>query len=195
MKLIVGLGNPGEEYKKSRHNTGFIVLDFILGNNVPWKESGKAKALYYKGKIAKKEVEFIKPLTFMNNSGHSVSYAKKKHKIPLEDVVLVYDDIDLPLGTMKISFGKGSGGHNGIESVIKKLESKKFVRVRIGICPTTPSGKMRKPKGEERILKFLMRSFKDSEIKELKKLSKKVNESLEIMFSEGRGKAMSLYNN
>lgn len=193
MILIVGLGNPGEEYKTSRHNTGFIILDYVLGK-VDWKQSSGTKALFYKDSINKKEVEYFKPITFMNNSGVAVSYAQTKHKIKSQNIIVIYDDIDLPLGSLKISFNRSSGGHNGLESVIKKIKSKEFIRIRIGISPTTPSGKIRKPKGEEAILKFLLGKYKEDELKELKKISKKVGEIIEMIASEGKDKAMSVYN-
>ena len=130
----------------------------------------------------------------MNNSGTAVLYAKDKHKTSLKDIVVIHDDIDLPLGKMKISFNKSSGGHNGLESVIKKLKSKEFLRIRIGIASSTPSGKIRKPKGEKAVLNFLLGEFKKPELEKLKKLSKKVAEAMEMIFSEGSSKAMSLYN-
>ena len=193
MKLIVGLGNPGTEYEKTRHNAGQIILDFILGK-VEWKESSGTKLLFYKDSIGNKPTEYIKPTTFMNNSGVAVLHVKEKHKLKLEDIVVIYDDIDLPIGSMKLSFNRSSGGHNGLESIIKKLKSQEFVRIRIGICPTTPTGKLKKPKGEAEILKFLLGEFKKEELAELKKESKKIAEAIEMIFTEGKDKAMSLYN-
>lgn len=194
MKLIVGLGNPGEEYENSRHNTGFLMLDFILGNKVDWKQSPGTKALFYKDSELGKPTEYLKPTTFMNNSGVAVAFVKDKNKINLKDVVVIYDDVDLPIGSMKISFDKSSGGHNGLESIIKKLKSREFLRIRIGIAPVTPAGKLKKPKGEEAMLKFLLGEYKKSELDELKKLSKKVREAIEVVFSESKEKAMTLYN-
>jgi PTH1 family peptidyl-tRNA hydrolase len=192
--LIIGLGNPGDEYKETRHNTGFIILDYILGNKINWKQSSGTKAVFYKDKIGKKEVEYLKPTTFMNNSGVAVSYTQTKYKIKPKDIIVIYDDIDLPLGTFKISFNRTSGGHNGLESIIKKIKSKEFIRIRIGIAPSTPSGKIRKPKGEDAILKFLLGKLKDSELKELKKISKKISEVLEALVIDGKDKAMSIFN-
>jgi PTH1 family peptidyl-tRNA hydrolase len=194
MKLVVGLGNPGEEYENTRHNTGFIMLDFILGKKVEWKDSSGTKLLFYRDSTLGKPTEYIKPTTFMNNSGNAVVFVKDKHKLNLKDIVVIYDDIDLPIGKMKISFNRSSGGHNGLESIIKKLKSEEFVRIRIGTSPATPSGKIRKPKGEKDVLKFLLGKYKKSELDELKKLSKKVVEALEVIFTEGKDKAMSLYN-
>jgi len=194
MKLVVGLGNPGKEYENTRHNTGWIMLDFILGKKIDWKQSSGTKALFYKDSVAEKPVEYIKPTTFMNNSGVAVAYVKDKHKLKLKDIVVIYDDVDLPLGKMKISFDRSSGGHNGLESIIKKLKSREFVRIRIGISSETPSGKLRKPKGEKAVLNFILGEYKKSELDELKKLSKKVSEAIEVIFSESKEKAMSLYN-
>jgi peptidyl-tRNA hydrolase, PTH1 family len=201
MILIVGLGNPGNEYESSRHNTGFIMLDFILGK-IKWEQSSGTKALYYKDSISGKKVEYFKPMTFMNNSGLAVSYAQIKHKLKTENIIVIYDDVDLPIGSYKISYNRSSGGHNGLESIIKKLKSREFVRIRIGISPVSPSGKIKKPtsssqggpKGEEAILKFLLGKFKENELKELKKISKKVKDIIEVITTESKEKAMSIYN-
>ena len=129
MKLVVGLGNPGEEYENTRHNAGRIV-----GGLVEKKWDSKTK------------VKFLMPDTFMNHSGRAMVSLVKTNK-DLENLVIIYDDIDLPLGKIKISFNKSSGGHNGLNSIIKALKSQEFVRIRVGISPVTPSGKIKKPKG------------------------------------------------
>lgn len=193
--LIVGLGNPGEEYKDSRHNTGRIILENIAKSNdfSEWKNDMKLKSLKSKGEVSGEKFDFILPETFMNNSGNAVCQIiddKKK----LKNLVVVYDDIDLPLGSLKVSFNRSSGGHNGLASVIKKVKSQEFVRIRIGIAPSTPSGKIKKPKGEDAILKFLLGKFKEDELKEIKKISKKVAEILEVLSIDGKDKAMSVYN-
>lgn len=187
MMLIVGLGNPGIEYERSRHNTGRIILSNIAENLdfSDWKNN--KKALISKGEIGKEKFEFMLPDTFMNNSGVVVSEVINDSK-KLKNLVVIYDDMDLSLGTIKISFNRSSGGHNGLESVIKKVKSKEFVRIRVGISP------LRKPKGEDKVLKFLLGHFKEDELKELKKLSKKIPEILEMIASEGKDKAMSIYN-
>jgi PTH1 family peptidyl-tRNA hydrolase len=194
MKIVVGLGNPGEEYENTRHNVGMIMLDYMLGKKAEWEESDNAKTLYFKDKVGSKPVEYLKPQTFMNKSGFTVLHVKNKHKLTLKDIVVIYDDIDLPLGKMKISFNRSSGGHNGLGSIIKSLKSEEFLRIRVGISPATPSGKIRKPKGERDVLKFLLGEFKKSELETLKKLSKKVAEAVECIFTESKDKAMSLYN-
>ena len=195
MYLIVGLGNPGEEYKNSRHNTGRIILESIAKSNdfSVWKDDIKTKSLISKGDINGEKFNFMLPETFMNNSGVAVSKIiddKKK----LKSLVVIYDDMDLPLGTLKVSFNKSSGGHNGLESIIKKVRSQEFVRIRIGVSPATPSGKLRKPKGEEAVIKFLLGKYKEDELKELKKVSKKVGEIITMISAEGKDKAMSVYN-
>ena len=179
MKLVVGLGNPGEEYENTRHNTGRILVALIQKKLE--QEDSKLK------------IKFITPDNFMNNSGKAVAPLIKSKK-DLKDLVVIYDDIDLPLGKMKISFNRSSGGHNGLGSIIKALKSEEFLRIRIGISPETPSGKLRKPKGEKDVLKFLLGEFKKPELEILKKLSKKVTEAVETIFTESKDKAMSLYN-
>ena len=131
MKLVVGLGNPGKEYENTRHNTGRILVGMIEKK----LEDSKIKSL-----------KFLLPETFMNNSGRVVAPLVKNKK-DLKDLVVIYDDIDLPLGKIKISFNRSSGGHNGLGSIIKSLKSEEFLRIRIGISTATPSGKIRKPKG------------------------------------------------
>lgn len=175
MKLVVGLGNPGKEYENTRHNTGRILVGMI------------------EKKIEEQKIKFLTPDTFMNNSGKAVAPLIKEKK-DLKDLVVIYDDIDLPIGKMKISFNRSSGGHNGLGSIIKSLKSEEFLRIRIGIAPVTPSGKLRKPKGEKAVLNFLLGEFKKPELETLKKLSKTVALAVETIFTESKDKAMSLYN-
>lgn len=192
--IFVGLGNPGEEYKATRHNTGRILLD-LLGKSLDaeWKLDKKLNAIISKVKIGKTPVTLVMPETFMNNSGKSVKPLITSIK-SAEKLMVIYDDLDLPFGTNKISFNKSSGGHRGLESIIKAIKTEKFARVRVGISPTTPSGKIKKPKGEDAVTKVIMGKFKDDEIKELKKLSKKLNETLDTFVSEGLEKAMTTFN-
>ena len=129
----------------------------------------------------------------MNNSGKAVAPLVKTKK-DLENLVVVYDDIDLPLGKIKISFNRSAGGHNGLGSIIKALKSQEFLRIRVGISPATPKGVAKKPKGEKAVINFILGEFKKSELETIKKLSKKVSEAIETIFAEGKDKAMSLYN-
>ncbi len=193
--VIIGLGNPGDEYKTTRHNVGRIMVErFRKKYDFPmWSEEKKKGFLISKGKIGKHTITLILPELFMNKSGNSIKSLITNQK-KAEQLVVVYDDIDLGLSDYKISFGRGSGGHRGIESVIKSIKTKNFIRVRIGIAPTTVSGKIRKPKGENKVLGFLMGDFGKKEIKIIQKTSVTVNKILETIIEEGVVSAMNIYN-
>lgn len=179
MKIVFGLGNIGEEYIKTRHNAGAIVCSYIEKN---LEKLG-----------SKQKIKFLLPETFMNHSGKlAIKYIKSKKD--LKDFIVVYDDMDLPLGKIKISFDRSSGGHNGLESIIKAVKSQEFTRIRIGVSPSNAKGVAKKPKGEDKVIKFLLGEFKKEELETLKKESKKVAEAIEVYFTEGLQKAMTLYN-
>ena len=135
MKLIIGLGNSGEKYKKTRHNLGFLMVDYLAAGD-KWKKSKKANCLYIKKQIGLEEVELIKPLTFMNSSGKTVNYLQKKHRLKPKDILIIHDEIDLLLGEIRIQQGRGAAGHKGVQSIIDQLGTKDFTRLRIGIRPT-----------------------------------------------------------
>lgn len=197
--IIAGLGNPGEEYENTRHNTGRIVLEVIA------KECGAADSLeefdfnkklnahVAETKIGKERVTFVAPDTFMNLSGKSIVQLVKSVKAA-ERLVVIYDDFALPIGRMKISFNRSSGGHNGIESIIKAVKTEAFVRIRIGTAPEKANGDAKVPHGEEKVLKFILSKFKDDEMKTLKKVAKRAAEAVEVLVKESREKAMSVYN-
>ncbi len=130
MKLIVGLGNPGIKYKNNRHNIGFMVLDNILKIN---KWSTKFQGLYYETTINNEKVIFLKPQTFMNNSGECVVKFVQYFKIKIDDILVVQDDIDIIFKNIKLKNNSSSGGHNGIKSIISSLNSDEFTRLKIGI--------------------------------------------------------------
>lgn len=192
--IIVGLGNPGEEYTETRHNTGRMLVEwFGKANGVEWKADKKLSAQVAKVKIGKSTVQLVLPDTFMNNSGKAVKPLVGSIKAA-EKMIVIYDDLDLPFGASKMSFNRSSGGHKGLESIIKAIKTEKFVRIRVGISPTTPSGKLKKPSGEEQVTKIIMGAFKPAEMLVLKKLSKKVNETLETFVSSGIQIAMNGFN-
>ncbi len=158
----------------TRHNTGRLALaDFIINGE-------------------KKKVKVIFPETFMNNSGkilRPIITSKKK----AGDLIVVHDDLDLPLGRFKIAFGSGSAGHRGVESIIKNIKTKDFIRIRVGISPSTPSGKIKKPDAKK-VIDYIIGKFKPSELAIIKKISKKITPAIEAIMNEGLQKAMSLYN-
>jgi len=192
--IIVGLGNPGDEYKETRHNTGRMLVEWF-GKSVgaEWKTDGKVKATTAKIKIGNTGVILVLPDTFMNNSGKSLKLLVTSGKVA-EKMMVVYDDLDLPFGKAKISFNKSSGGHKGLESIIKSIKTEKFARIRVGVSPTTATGKIRKPQGEEAVTKVILGKFKPEELAQLKKLSKKVAEALETFVSSGLERAMTGFN-
>lgn len=193
--FIVGLGNPGEEYQNTRHNVGRLVTTFIhdLLQGDGFENNKPLKAHTAKVTIAGKQTLIITPDTFMNLSGKSVAPLMQSKK-DLEKLIVIYDDLDLAKGTFKISFNRSAGGHNGVASIIKSVKSEAFIRIRVGISPTTSTGKLKKPLGEEKVSKLIMGSIKSEELAELKKLSKTILQSIEIIVSEGLPKAMSIYN-
>ena len=192
MWYIVGLGNPGEEYECTRHNAGKMALDYIWEQNDfdDWKRDTRMKRQVAKGYIADEPAVLLFPETFMNKSGTAVAKYITSAK-RAEKLVVLYDEIDLPLGKVKISYGRGSGGHRGIESIIKSIKTKDFIRVRIGVSGSTPSGKIKKPKGEQKVLDFLMGNFKKPEREKLAKFNKIVAGAVETIIKEGRAKAMN----
>ncbi|MFW0837571.1 MAG: aminoacyl-tRNA hydrolase [Candidatus Komeilibacteria bacterium] len=132
MKLIVGLGNPEKKYTFTRHNLGWLVLD-KLANGLDWSNSSNAAAQYIQTTIADQPVELLKPFTYMNNSGLAVAYAAQKHDLRPKDIIIIYDDMALPWGKLRIGQFNSSGGHNGIKSIIDKLGYRDFIRLRLGI--------------------------------------------------------------
>jgi PTH1 family peptidyl-tRNA hydrolase len=191
MYCIVGLGNPGEEHKLNRHNTGRIVVqNFAVKEKFKdFKFNKKLNALVNEGKYKKEKIIIILPETFMNKSGLSMKpliTSKKKDR----NLIVVHDDIDLPLGKIKISVGKSSAGHRGVESIIKNIKTRDFIRIRVGISQSTSTGKIKKPKGEK-LLDFLMGNFKPEETEIIKKISKKIIAILETIINEGINKAIS----
>lgn len=195
--IISALGNPGDEYKNTRHNTGRIVLEFVKnGANADfpdWKDDVKNKAFVSVGKISGKKVTLLEPNNFMNNSGTSLRTFITSKKAA-EELVVIHDDLDLPIGKYRISFNRGPGGHNGVKSIIKNIKTEAFVRIRVGISPVTPSGKLKKPSGEKDVEKLILGEFKKPEMETLKKMSKKVAEAISCLITDSREKAMSLYN-
>jgi PTH1 family peptidyl-tRNA hydrolase len=196
MKLIVGLGNPGGEYEDTRHNIGYMVVDKLareIGRDtLVWQEDGKRQALV--AKVG--DVILVKPLTFMNSSGVAVSQLANFYKIASGDIWVIQDDIDLPLGKIRIRHGGGTAGHNGVESIIAALGTDAFLRFRLGIG----RGREDIKKGTDQNLKhravidFVLSRFTQSEAGSLKKLIKYGVEAVRITLNEGIDKAMNRFN-
>lgn len=194
--VIVGLGNPGEEYADTRHNVGRIALEAFRKKYdfSPWEKDGRLSALIAEGKMPKAgKMMLIEPETFMNKSGISIKPLITSVK-KAESLVVIHDDLDLPLGKIKVSFNRSSGGHRGVESIIKHIKTEAFIRVRIGISPANAKGVVKKPKGEEAVGDFIIAPFKPKEMDVIKKESKAVAEALAMIVTEGYQKAMGEFN-
>ncbi len=192
--IIVGLGNPGEEYKNTRHNTGRIVLGHICKEHGDdFKSNKKLNSDISSGKIWKEKVTFVAPLTFMNNSGKAVGLLVKNVKAAGK-LIVIYDDFNLPIGRMKISYNRSSGGHNGVESIIKAVKTEAFIRIRIGTAPANVKGEAKVPHGDDKIEKFILSAFKDDEMKILNKIANKATEAVVSIITDGRERAMSKFN-
>lgn len=202
--IIAGLGNPGEEYKNTRHNVGRMVLEaFAKAHGAEdFATTKKVQALTTKVDLKKgrqqESLLLMMPETFMNNSGKAigplVTTMGKVSPKKAEKLIVIYDDFHIPLGSLKVSFNRSSGGHNGVESVIKSAKTEGFVRIRVGVSPTTAGGKIKVPHGDKEVEKFILGPFKSAEEAELKKVIKRAVEAIETIVFEGREKAMSVYN-
>jgi len=200
MFYIVGLGNPENEYNGTRHNIGREIVEKFTKkfDFEDFEFDKKSNALISVGEIKlsarkKEKVTVILPQTFMNKSGSSlkkiITSAKKA-----KNLIVIQDDIDMAFGKGKIVFGKNSGGHRGIDSINRAVKTKDYIRVKIGISPTTPTGKIKKPKGEEKVIKHVLGKFSPKEQPIIKKLEKKTVDTLEKIVTEGYIKAMNGFN-
>jgi len=170
-RYIVGLGNPGDTYKKTRHNVGFMFLDFLnKSEESVWTKNKKGRFVSTDIVFAGNSISLLKPETMMNRSGEAVRYIMAKERVKPEDIVIVHDDIDLPVGTYKISEGRGSGGHRGVESIFEATGTHSFPRVRIGITPVSFFGNIKKPKGKSRVSSFVLSDFTNREHKKIEQV-------------------------
>lgn len=195
MHYVVGLGNPGEQYANTRHNIGWLALDFVREQNnlPPLIESGAATGFLTEGMIGTRPVKLLYPTTFMNNAGSAVAKLVPKNEVG--NLVIVQDDIALPFGEVKLSQGRGDGGHNGIKSIIEKLGGKDFIRIRIGIAPTSIlTGKVKRPAGGGPLERFVLKPFSQKESVKLGDINKKVNEALIEILVVGIEAAMNRFN-
>ncbi len=189
MLYIIGLGNPGKEYEHTRHNVGWMVLDYLVSLSLPSPvSSSKYAGRISAGVLAGEEVMLLYPDTFMNKSGSAVK--KLVPKGQEGNLVVVYDDVDIPVGEIKVSFGRGDGGHNGIKSIVASLGTKEFTRVRIGIAPKSFFGRTKRPTGD-RLPKHVLGDFKRREQKDLQAGLEKARVAIETIVNEGVEKAMN----
>lgn len=193
--ILVGLGNPGIEYEMTRHNTGRRAVMYFAHTHEAdtWKADKILKAQKNKIKNETLDTLLVLPDTYMNKSGTALKTLITSEKKAAR-LVVVYDDLDLPFGKLRIKRGGSAGGHRGMESVIRSIKTKDFIRVRIGIAPTTPSGKLKKPKGENAVLDFLMSPFSKKEEAQLSDIFGKVNEALDLIVRDDSARAMNQFN-
>jgi len=179
VKLIVGLGNPGIEYQYTPHNLGFEVIDCLANECGVQVDNRHCKAITARAQIGNEQVLLAKPETYMNNSGLSVVEVISKHEIkPEVDLIVLYDELDLPLGTLRIRERGSSAGHNGMKSIIQSLGTQEFLRIRMGISP------------EKKILK----PFRKALHKTVDEMIATAAEAVEVILKEGRAAAMNRFN-
>ena len=185
MYLVAGLGNPGEEYENTPHNLGFRVIDLLAERHSIRVNRKDSKALTGVGEIEGKPVMLAKPQTFMNLSGDSLALLMEKHALDLSRLVVVYDELDLPWGTLRIKPRGSAAGHNGMKSVIRSLETAEIVRVRLGIHPGHPIRD-----GAE----FVLAPIKRSQMKELDEFVGFAADAVRSIIAEGVEKSMTKFN-
>jgi PTH1 family peptidyl-tRNA hydrolase len=185
MYVIVGLGNPGRRYENTRHNIGFVTLDLLaerLGVSI---RKLRHKALTGEARIGSEKVLLVKPQTYMNLSGESVGAVLRYYDIPMENLIVVYDDIDIPLGTIRIRKSGSSGTHNGMRSVIYHAEDDGFPRVRIGVGSE---------RGEIPLSDFVTSGFDKSELDTIRAAVIRAVDAIEELVTNGVAAAMTKYN-
>ena len=183
-KLVVGLGNPGIRYAQNRHNAGFILLDRFAERHHLAFSRRRFDALLAEGEVRDRRVLLSKPQSYMNESGNAVGKLASFYHIPSHDIIIVYDDLDLPLGRLRLRPQGSAGGHHGMESIIAALGHSNFARMRIGIG---------RPETKEDI-SHVLGNFSKEEQKELESLWTRGMDALDVWLSEGIDKAMNLYN-
>jgi PTH1 family peptidyl-tRNA hydrolase len=182
--LIVGLGNPGSKYLWTRHNAGFMVLDRFCQNAGIAVTRKSFSGLYGEGDVQGERLLFLKPQTFMNLSGRSVVQVLNFHKLSIQNLIVIHDDLDIPYGRVKLKEGGGHAGHNGLRSLLQELGSGQFLRVRIGIG---------RPLHEDPA-DYVLSNFSKEELSVLPRLLEGAVDLLQLIIAEGVPKAMSFFN-
>ncbi len=181
MKMIVGLGNPGKDYQNTRHNVGFLVLDNYL-NTSDWKE--KFNALYHEERINSEKVIFVKPLTYMNLSGDAVVKYVNYFDVNIDDILVIHDDLDLPFSTYKLKKNSSAGGHNGIKSIINRLGSQEFARLKVGVSHDRSVDTK----------DYVLGNFSKKEKEQFEVMQKVFNKIIESFVNDGIDRTMNIYN-
>lgn len=185
MKLVVGLGNPGHQYAGTRHNIGFRILDELARQAGIGFAANKFEAEYGQGTLEGQKVALLKPQTYMNLSGSSVAPAARFYKVEPEELIVVHDELDLPFGRMQLKRGGGTGGHNGLNSIVERLGSNDFIRVRVGIG---------RPDSKQKVVGHVLSSFGKEEEKALEEFAGRVSEAIRAILRDGLPTAMNAYN-
>ena len=183
--LIAGLGNPGDKYKNNRHNIGFQIINTYLTYFSQNKFVDKFDSEYTSINFRENKLHILKPKTFMNESGKAINKCISFFKIPLENLIVIYDEMDLSTGNVRIKFGGGSAGHNGVKSIISCLGSEKFTRIRIGIG---------KPINKEKINSYVLSNFSNNELNLFNEIKTNIKYIIEDIVSEGLPFAMNKFN-
>ncbi|MBI2329731.1 MAG: aminoacyl-tRNA hydrolase [Chloroflexi bacterium] len=193
MKLIVGLGNPGRGYASSLHNLGFMCVNHFARTNHIWFDKKQGKARIGSGQVAGYEVVVARPQTYMNRSGEAVSRLVKKFNISLADLLVIHDDLDLPLGKLRIRPDGSSAGHKGIESIIRELGSHDFLRIRVGIGrPISPTSSTEITDAD--MITYLLSDLPLEVKGAITQVVPRVSEAILCLLSEGQTAAMNKYN-
>lgn len=185
MRIIVGLGNPGDRYRCTRHNIGFRCLDLLARQWEIRLSERRAKAILGRGRRRDQDVVLAKPRTFMNLSGEGVAYLLTRFGAKPADLLVVYDEMDLPVGKLRLRPGGGPAGHNGIRSIIAELKTTDFARLRVGIGHPAP--------GQEQVSHVLSR-FSETEAPEMARIVEQAAAAVDCLLAEGMAAAMNKFN-
>lgn len=191
MFAIIGLGNPGEKYARTRHNVGQVVLKPFLDAHhaTPLKKDKTISADSTTTDVSGTPVEVVFPSTYMNLSGSTAKLLVEKRSVPVQNIIVVHDDVHLPFGRIQVSFGKGEGGHNGVASIIQALNTKEFVRIRVGVAQKSFFGGMKKHTGKA-LSQFVLREFTQKEERHLPLIGDKVAHAIDLVVTKGVEHAM-----
>ncbi len=193
MKLIVGLGNPGRGYANNRHNVGFVCLNHFARRQGIRFDKKQGRARIGTGEIAGSKGVVAKPQNYMNRSGRSVSLLVKKFNVSLDNLIVIHDDLDLPLGKIRIRQGGSSGGHKGIRSIITELGSQNFIRIRVGVGRPVKNEDSTEF-SEDEIVNYVLSDFTPDEKQTITQVIPTVSEAILCLLTEGAVAAMNKYN-